>query len=108
MANGTAKSTTGRIKIFATYQGIENGKYINALTVFDWKTKQLNWLQLPDNTWVNCGSTFQYAAILTYPSTVPPPPPPPVGTSLTVNTIELTDDAGVAWINPFPVVLVKK
>jgi hypothetical protein len=85
MAYGTAKTTTGRIKIFATYQGIETGKYIPALTVFEWKTKQMNWLQLPDNTWVNCGTGFQYANILTYPTTTPPPPPPvTTGTAFTL------------------------
>jgi hypothetical protein len=86
--NGTAKTTTGRIKIFTSFQGVETGKYIAALTVFEWKTKQLNWLQLPDNTWINCGTSFQYANILTYPSAVvpPPPPPPPVttGTAFTL------------------------
>jgi hypothetical protein len=85
--NGTAKTTTGRIKIFTAFQGVETGKYINALTAFEWKTKQMNWLQLLDNSWVNCGTGFQYANILTYPSTVvPPPPPPPVptGTAFTL------------------------
>jgi hypothetical protein len=92
--NGTAKTTTGRIKIFTTFQGVETGRYIAALTVFEWKTKQLNWLQLPDNTWVNCGTSFQYANILTYPSTVVPPPPPPVGKVLT-NIIDVFNDGTI-------------
>jgi hypothetical protein len=91
--NGTAKTTTGRIKIFTAFQGVETGKYINALTAFEWKTKQMNWLQLLDNSWVNCGTSFQYANILTYPSTVvPPPPPPPPGVVVT-HTI-LIDNTG--------------
>jgi hypothetical protein len=77
MTNGTAKTTTGRIKTFSAYQGVETGKYIAALTVFEWKVKQANWLQLLDGTWVNCGTSFQYVNILTYPSAVVPPPPPP-------------------------------
>lgn len=106
MAYGTAKTTTGKVKIFAAYQGIETGKYVNALTVFEWKVKQNNWLQLPDSTWVNCGTSFQYANILTYPSTVTPPPPIPTG-SMTLNRIEIVDDAGTIWVNETPVILVK-
>jgi hypothetical protein len=94
MANGTAKTTTGKIKIFAALQGVETGKYINALTVFEWKTKQLNWLQLLDNSWVNCGTSFQYANILTYPSTVVPPPPPPTGKVLK-NIIDVYNDGSI-------------
>jgi hypothetical protein len=96
MANGTAKTTTGKIKIFATFQGLETGRYINALTMFEWKTKQMNWLQLPDNTWINCGTSFQYANILTYPTTTPPPipPPPPVGKVLK-NVIDVFDDGSI-------------
>jgi hypothetical protein len=92
--NGTAKTTTGRIKIFTAFQGVETGKYINALTAFEWKTKQMNWLQLLDNSWVNCGTGFQYANILTYPSTVVPPPPPPTGKVLK-NIIDVYNDGSI-------------
>jgi hypothetical protein len=108
MAYGTAKTTTGKIKIFAAFQGVETGKYIAALTVFEWKTKQMNWLQLLDNSWVNCGTGFQYSNILTYPSTVAPPPPPPAGKPMILDMIQLTDDNGIIWINTAPVTLAQK
>jgi len=91
--NGTARTTTGRVKVFSAVQGVETGKYIAALTVFEWKVKQNNWLQLLDNTWVNCGTSFQYANILTYPTTTPPPPPP-VGKKLK-NIIDVYDDGSI-------------
>ena len=97
MTYGTAKTTSGKVAVFDLFQGAKTGAMINALTVFNWKVKQANWLQLVDNTWVNCGSSFQYVNIQTYPTDVvvpppPPPPPPPVGVTVT-HTI-LIDNTG--------------
>ena len=75
--NGTARTTSGRVAVFATFQGEKTGRYIAASTQFEWTFKSGTWLQLPDNTWVNCGASAQYATIISYPSTVTPPPPPP-------------------------------
>lgn len=98
MANGTAKTTSGKVKVFTAYQGVETGRYINPLTIFEWKNKQANWLQLIDNTWVNCGSTFQYAYILTYPTTTPPPPPPPPTGKVLKNVINVFSDGSIVVI----------
>ena len=92
---GTAKTTSGKVAVFDAFQGLKTGATINALTVFTWKVKQANWLQLIDNTWVNCGNVFQYVNILTYPTPdVPPPPPPPPPVGVTVTHTILIDNTG--------------
>jgi hypothetical protein len=102
MANGTAKTTNGPVALWDKKAGTKTGKTIPANTQFEWITRDTTWLELPDHTWINCGSTYQYATILTSPGTVTPPPPPPV----TVHVIHILhiDDTGKVSIDGGPFV----
>jgi hypothetical protein len=69
-----------RIKLWDTYHGLEIG-FLMPGTVFEWVEKKDTWLRRPDKTWVNCGSLFQYATVISYDPPGPPnPPPTPVPT----------------------------
>jgi hypothetical protein len=101
--NGTARTTSGKVKLFNGYQGADTGRTLGPLTVFQWIEKRANWLKMANGDWINCGSTWQYASILTYPTTTEPPPPPidppnppPAGGEPTLtNTIEVFDDGTI-------------
>jgi hypothetical protein len=96
--NGTAKTTSGKVKVFNAYQGADAGFLIPANTVFQWTEKKANWLKMTDGNWINCGATFQYAQILTYPTTTPPPPPvdpPPANAPKLTNIIDVFNDGTI-------------
>jgi hypothetical protein len=99
--NGTARTTLGAVALWDKKNGTKTGKYIPASTLFEWILKDMTWLELPDHTWINCGTTFQYATILTSPSTVTPPPPPP---TVTVTHVLQINDAGKISIDGAPYV----
>jgi hypothetical protein len=76
MENGTGKTTSGPVALWDKKNGTKIGKSMPANTQFEWIVKDTTWLELVDHTWINCGSVFQYATIVSYPSETPPPPPP--------------------------------
>lgn len=72
--NGTAKTLATKVKLWSAKQGTETGGYLDANTQFEFTEQSGTWLKQPNGTWVNCGSTFQYAKVLTSPSVITPPP----------------------------------
>jgi hypothetical protein len=92
MINGTAKTSSGPVALWDKKNGTKIGRSMPANTQFEWITKDTTWLELVDHTWINCGSSFQYATVLTSPTTVTPPQPPPV--TVKVTHILHIDDTG--------------
>jgi lysozyme len=93
--NGTAKTLASKVKLWSAKQGTETGGYLDANTQFEFTEQSGTWLKQPNGTWVNCGSTFQYAKVLTSPSVVTPPPVnPPAGKTLT-NVISVYSDGSL-------------
>jgi hypothetical protein len=93
--NGIATTLASKVKLWSAKQGTETGGYLDANTQFEFTEQSGTWLKQPNGTWVNCGSTFQYAKVLTSPSIVTPPPVnPPAGKTLT-NVISVYSDGSL-------------